>query len=85
MHLASVSSRSSLDCPKLLSSLKVLSAELNYRLLCIDVHPFDVCQKLGWKYASVPFCELNKQQDFYRDLLRYSFIARIPMPLELNT
>lgn len=33
------------------------------------VHPFDVCQKLGWKYASVPFCELNKQQDFYQDLL----------------
>ncbi|KAF3658415.1 putative pre-mRNA-processing factor 6-like [Capsicum annuum] len=35
------------------------------------VHPFDVCRKLGWKYASVPFCELNKRQDFYQDLLRY--------------
>lgn len=37
----------------------------------IDVHPFDVCEKLGPKYASVPFHELNKCREFYADLLRY--------------
>lgn len=34
------------------------------------VHPFDVCEKLGPKYASIPVYELNKCRDFYEDLLR---------------
>ncbi|KAL0330518.1 UNVERIFIED_CONTAM: Fatty-acid-binding protein 2 [Sesamum radiatum] len=33
------------------------------------VHPFDVCEKLGPKYACIPEYELNKRQDFYQDLL----------------
>uniref|UniRef100_A0A5B6ZKE7 Putative fatty-acid-binding protein 2 n=1 Tax=Davidia involucrata TaxID=16924 RepID=A0A5B6ZKE7_DAVIN len=35
------------------------------------VHPYDVCEKLGPKYASIPVSELNKRHDFYEDLLRY--------------
>lgn len=38
----------------------------------VDVHPYSVCEKLGPKYASVSVDELNKRQDFYQDLLRYS-------------
>ncbi|XP_009764298.1 fatty-acid-binding protein 2 [Nicotiana sylvestris] len=48
------------------------------------VHPFDVCQKLGWKYASVPFCELNKQQDFYRDLLREDISMTVRLVVSCN-
>ncbi|TMW98993.1 hypothetical protein EJD97_003211 [Solanum chilense] len=48
------------------------------------VHPFDVCQKLGWKYASVPFCELNKQQDFYQDLLREDISMTVRLVVSCN-
>lgn len=37
----------------------------------IDVHPNDVCEKLGPRYASIPASELNKHHNFYKDLLRY--------------
>ncbi|KAH1056932.1 hypothetical protein J1N35_034997 [Gossypium stocksii] len=33
------------------------------------IHPYSVCKKLGAKYASIPVDELNKHNDFYRDLL----------------
>lgn len=36
-----------------------------------DVHPFDICEKLGPKYACIPEYELNKCRDFYQDLLRF--------------
>lgn len=48
------------------------------------MHPFDVCQKLGWKYASVPFCELNKQQDFYQDLLREDISMTVRLVVSCN-
>lgn len=48
------------------------------------VHPFDVCRKLGWKYASVPFCELNKQQDFYQDLLREDISMTVRLVVSCN-
>lgn len=48
------------------------------------VHPFDVCRKLGWKYASVPFCELNKRQDFYQDLLREDISMTIRLVVSCN-
>ncbi|KAI8550898.1 hypothetical protein RHMOL_Rhmol06G0143200 [Rhododendron molle] len=35
------------------------------------VHPYDVCAKLGPKYASILAGEVNKCHDFYKDLLRY--------------
>ncbi|KAK4338592.1 hypothetical protein RND71_043079 [Anisodus tanguticus] len=49
------------------------------------VHPFDVCRKLGWKYASVPFFELNKRQDFYQDLLRFRNVEFMVRHLRSNT
>ncbi|XP_016537791.1 fatty-acid-binding protein 2 isoform X3 [Capsicum annuum] len=48
------------------------------------VHPFDVCRKLGWKYASVPFCELNKRQDFYQDLLREDISMTVRLVVSCN-
>ncbi|KAJ8542161.1 hypothetical protein K7X08_017027 [Anisodus acutangulus] len=48
------------------------------------VHPFDVCRKLGWKYASVPFCKLNKRQDFYQDLLREDISMTVRLVVSCN-
>ncbi|KAM3270216.1 fatty-acid-binding protein 2 isoform X1 [Capsicum chacoense] len=48
------------------------------------VHPFDVCRKLGWKYSSVPFCELNKRQDFYQDLLREDISMTVRLVVSCN-
>ncbi|KAJ8527102.1 hypothetical protein K7X08_029579 [Anisodus acutangulus] len=48
------------------------------------VHPFDVCRKLGWKYASVPFFELNKRQDFYQDLLREDISMTVRLVVSCN-
>lgn len=33
------------------------------------IHPFDVCEKLGRKYCSIPASELCKHRSFYQDLL----------------
>ena len=51
--------------------LKLQLLMLDYPFPLIDVHPYSVCQKLGPKYASIPVGELNKNNDFYQDLLRY--------------
>ncbi|KAG6391159.1 hypothetical protein SASPL_148911 [Salvia splendens] len=48
------------------------------------VHPFDVCEKLGPKYACVPEHELNKCQDFYRDLLRSDINMTVRLVVNYN-
>ncbi|RAL45494.1 hypothetical protein DM860_014883 [Cuscuta australis] len=48
------------------------------------VHPFDVCQKLGQKYASVPACELNNLSEFYQDLLREDINMTVRLVVSCN-
>ncbi|KAL3500864.1 hypothetical protein ACH5RR_039957 [Cinchona calisaya] len=48
------------------------------------VHPFDVCEKLGPKYASLPVCELNKSRDFYADLLREDINMTVRLVVSCN-
>lgn len=48
------------------------------------VHPFDVCEKLGAKYACIPEHELNKSQDFYRDLLRADINMTVRLVVSCN-
>ncbi|KAL9176584.1 hypothetical protein ABFS82_01G006400 [Erythranthe guttata] len=49
-----------------------------------DVHPFDVCEKLGQKYSSIPEYELNKRQDFYQDLLREDINMTVRLVVSCN-
>lgn len=44
-------------------------------LFLIDVHPYDVCNKLGSKYAALPENEVDKHHNFFADLLRYVIIV----------
>nr|GMD87372.1 fatty-acid-binding protein 2 [Ipomoea batatas] len=48
------------------------------------VHPFDVCQKLGPKYSSVPTYELNSQHEFYQDLLREDINMTVRLVVSCN-
>ncbi|KAL1552295.1 fatty-acid-binding protein 2-like [Salvia divinorum] len=48
------------------------------------VHPFDVCEKLGPKYACIPVHELNKSQDFYQDLLRSDINMTVRLVVSCN-
>ncbi|KAL3497413.1 hypothetical protein ACH5RR_040145 [Cinchona calisaya] len=48
------------------------------------VHPFDVCKKLGPKYASVPVYELNKCRDFYEDLLSEDINMTVRLVVSCN-
>ncbi|KAK4412705.1 Fatty-acid-binding protein 2 [Sesamum alatum] len=48
------------------------------------VHPFDVCEKLGPKYACIPEYELNKRQDFYQDLLREDINMTVRLVVSCN-
>ncbi|XP_059662052.1 fatty-acid-binding protein 2 isoform X2 [Cornus florida] len=48
------------------------------------VHPYDVCQKLGPKYASTPLGELNKRHDFYEDLLRQDINMTVRLVVNCN-
>ncbi|KAL8497079.1 hypothetical protein ACS0TY_020670 [Phlomoides rotata] len=48
------------------------------------VHPFDVCEKLGQKYASIPEYELNNHQEFYRDLLREDISMTVRLVISCN-
>ncbi|XP_022881626.1 fatty-acid-binding protein 2-like isoform X1 [Olea europaea var. sylvestris] len=48
------------------------------------VHPFDVCEKLGPKYACIPEYELNKRQDFYQDLLREDINMTVRLVISCN-
>ncbi|GFQ00048.1 fatty-acid-binding protein 2 [Phtheirospermum japonicum] len=46
------------------------------------VHPFDVCEKLGPKYACIPENELG--QDFYQDLLREDISMTVRLVINCN-
>ncbi|KAE8689160.1 Fatty-acid-binding protein 2 [Hibiscus syriacus] len=48
------------------------------------IHPYSVCQKLGAKYASIPVGELNKQNDFYQDLLREDIGMTVRLVVNCN-
>ncbi|KAG6388069.1 hypothetical protein SASPL_153266 [Salvia splendens] len=48
------------------------------------VHPFDVCEKLGPKYACIPGHELKKSQDFYQDLLRSDINMTVRVVVSCN-
>ncbi|CAI9096707.1 OLC1v1032909C1 [Oldenlandia corymbosa var. corymbosa] len=48
------------------------------------IHPEDVCEKLGPKYASLPFSELNKSGNFYEDLLREDINMTVRLVVSCN-
>ncbi|KAA8546251.1 hypothetical protein F0562_003010 [Nyssa sinensis] len=48
------------------------------------VHPYDVCKKLGPKYASIPVSELNKRHEFYEDLLRADINMTVRLVVACN-
>lgn len=48
------------------------------------IHPFDVCEKLGRKYCSVPASELYKHRTFYQDLLREDISMTIRLVVSAN-
>ncbi|PIN21594.1 Chalcone isomerase [Handroanthus impetiginosus] len=48
------------------------------------VDPYDVCEKLGSKYAYILDNELNKRQDFYQDLLREDINMTIRLVVNCN-
>ncbi|XP_039044189.1 fatty-acid-binding protein 2-like [Hibiscus syriacus] len=48
------------------------------------IHPYSVCRKLGAKYASIPVDELNKNDDFYQDLLREDIGMTVRLVVNCN-
>ncbi|XP_058217679.1 fatty-acid-binding protein 2 isoform X1 [Rhododendron vialii] len=48
------------------------------------VHPYDVCAKLGPKYASILAGEVNKCHDFYKDLLREDISMTVRLVVNCN-
>ncbi|KAE8735283.1 Fatty-acid-binding protein 2 [Hibiscus syriacus] len=48
------------------------------------IHPYSVCRKLGAKYASIPVGELNKNDDFYQDLLREDIGMTVRLVVNCN-
>ncbi|KAK2989429.1 hypothetical protein RJ640_018747, partial [Escallonia rubra] len=48
------------------------------------VHPYDVCKKLGSKYASIPATDMNKHQNFYKDLLREDISMTVRLVVSCN-
>ncbi|XP_047327821.1 fatty-acid-binding protein 2-like [Impatiens glandulifera] len=48
------------------------------------IHPYDVCRKLGPKYASVPFADLTKCPDFLKDILREDINMSIRLVVNYN-
>ncbi|OVA08346.1 Chalcone isomerase [Macleaya cordata] len=48
------------------------------------VHPDSLCEKLGWKYASVPTGELNNCPDFLQDLLREDIDMTVRLVVNCN-
>ncbi|XP_052210179.1 fatty-acid-binding protein 2 isoform X2 [Diospyros lotus] len=48
------------------------------------VHPYDVCVKLGPKYASIPVGEVNNCPEFYQDLLREDIHMTLRLVLNCN-
>ncbi|XP_076898300.1 fatty-acid-binding protein 2-like [Bidens hawaiensis] len=48
------------------------------------VHPYDVCNKLGSKYASLPENEVTKHHNFYKDLLREDISMTVRLVVSCN-
>ncbi|WCJ29298.1 Chalcone-flavanone isomerase family protein [Euphorbia peplus] len=48
------------------------------------IHPNSICEKLGPKYASVPEGELDKCQNFYKDLLREDIGMTVRLVINCN-
>ncbi|XP_023732781.1 fatty-acid-binding protein 2 isoform X2 [Lactuca sativa] len=48
------------------------------------VHPYDICKKLGSKYASLPKEEVNKHHNFYSDLLREDISMTVRLVVSYN-
>lgn len=48
------------------------------------VHPYDICNKLGSKYASIPKDEVNKHNNFYADLLREDISMTVRLVVSCN-
>ncbi|KAL4590168.1 hypothetical protein LXL04_003090 [Taraxacum kok-saghyz] len=48
------------------------------------VHPYDICNKLGSKYASLPKDEVNKHHNFYADLLREDISMTVRLVVSCN-
>ncbi|XP_075485344.1 fatty-acid-binding protein 2-like isoform X1 [Primulina tabacum] len=57
---------------------------LNIYAFGFYVHPFDICEKLGPKYACIPEYELNKRRDFYQDLLREDINMTLRLVVSCN-
>ncbi|KVG40999.1 Chalcone isomerase [Cynara cardunculus var. scolymus] len=54
------------------------------KLYAFDVHPYDVCNKLASKYASLPENEVDKQHKFFSDLLREDISMTIRLVVSCN-
>ncbi|KAM0020453.1 putative chalcone isomerase, 3-layer sandwich, chalcone isomerase superfamily [Helianthus debilis subsp. tardiflorus] len=50
----------------------------------IDVHPYDVCNKLGSKYASLPKNEVDKHHNVFADLLREDISMSVRLVVSYN-
>nr|XP_043627196.1 fatty-acid-binding protein 2 [Erigeron canadensis] len=48
------------------------------------VHPYDVCNKLGSKYASIPENEVNTHHNFFADLLREDISMTVRLVVSCN-
>jgi hypothetical protein len=48
------------------------------------IHPDSLCEKLGWKYASVPTAELKNNPGFFRDLLREDIHMTVRLVVNCN-
>ncbi|KAI7737017.1 LOW QUALITY PROTEIN: hypothetical protein M8C21_016199, partial [Ambrosia artemisiifolia] len=67
--------------------MKIIQIKLKLYAFGFYVHPYDVCNKLGSKYASLPENELTKHHNFYTDLLRedISMSIRLSAVMELKS
>ncbi|XWS70173.1 hypothetical protein CRYUN_Cryun03dG0026000 [Craigia yunnanensis] len=66
-------------------TMKIIKIKsLNVYAFGFYIHPYSVCQKLGPKYASIPVGELNKNNDFYQDLLREDIGMTVRLVVNCN-
>nr|GEX82541.1 fatty-acid-binding protein 2 isoform X1 [Tanacetum cinerariifolium] len=49
-----------------------------------NVHPYDVCNKLGSKYASLPDDEVKTHDNFFSDLLREDISMTLRLVVSCN-
>ncbi|XP_073314864.1 fatty-acid-binding protein 2-like [Primulina huaijiensis] len=64
--------------------MTIIIKSLNIYAFGFYVHPFDICEKLGPKYACIPEYELNKCRDFYQDLLREDINMTVRLVVSCN-